>query len=65
MGWLLRLFGRTSSNGEKKAQAAENNVDRLEDRAADQGKRLDAATRRVARAVEQVRRVEQIAKKHQ
>ena len=62
MHWLTHLFGQTASRKERTAKKAENHVDRLEDQGIEQQQRLDAATKRVNKAVEQVRRVEQIAK---
>jgi hypothetical protein len=61
--WLAHLFGRDSRRDERQAQAAENSVDRLEEQAVIQEERLNAATKRVSKAVEQVRRVEELARK--
>jgi hypothetical protein len=63
MDWIARLLGRKSSSGERQAQASENSVERLEDVAIDQQKRLDSATKRVSKAVEQVRHVEDLARR--
>jgi hypothetical protein len=63
MHWLRHLFGRTANRKERSAQAAENNVERMEDQAIVQQERLAAASRRVSGALAQVKRVEDLARR--